>query len=155
VAVLLPGGTLDGKRVRIPGAPTFKSGEDVVLLLRTSDVSDDDYFLLGHALGVLRCRDGRVMPDIPLENGPPSHGESLTEFLKPFPQTTVAIGSNDAAPQSSRDILLWICIAADVVIAVLLLMFAVKRRRRKLALIVLLSASVAPLSAVFSRKVSA
>jgi hypothetical protein len=148
VAVLLPGGALNGKRITVPGAPQFRVGEEVVLFLRRSEVNIDEYFLLGHGLGVLRCRGDRVIPDIPVEKGPCAAGECSSDFFQRF-SAARPVKTNDSFAT------VFCCVAADLILAALLLAIALRRRRRGLATIILLSGSIAPLMAAFSGRVSA
>jgi PKD repeat protein len=80
-SVVLPGGETAMRRAVIPGAPKFSLGEDVILLLRKTDVSE--YALLGHALGVVRVNGDQVTPDLFSEHGP-QPGEKLGAFLQRF-----------------------------------------------------------------------
>lgn len=155
VVVLLPGGTIGDRHVRIPGAPAFRPGESVVLFLRKSGGNSDDYYLLGHGLGVLRVRDGRIVPDLPVTNGPAAAGESSSDFVERFSTTAVVAGNPRATLTQSKTFAIWACVCADVVLATVLLAIALKRRKRRLALAVLLSASIAPLSFVIAGKASA
>jgi len=79
VEFVIPGGTCEGRRVRIPGAPQFAEGEHLLVCLRTGEGSS--LALAGYGLGVLRTRDGELFkPDVPSEGGPLADGETLADI---------------------------------------------------------------------------
>jgi len=91
--VILPGGVMDGRSVRVPGAPTFAAGERVVLFLR--DGADGAHYLAGHGLGVLRrSADGlKVTPDIACPGGTAAGGETFELFATRFGEKAVDVKS--------------------------------------------------------------
>src|SRR6185295_7092699 len=116
------------------------------------------YYLLGHGMGVLRVRGGRVIPDLALENGPAAGGEAWAEFFRRFKNAETASAPTQRAKrmgETPMPRMVWFCLALDVALGIVLLIAAMRRRRRGLALIVLLAASVAPASLVLAGKVAA
>ncbi len=134
IDLILPGGTLGHRQLRVPGAPAFVAGETAVLFLRTAD-EPGAYHLCGYGMGVLRVRnDGVVIPDLPVENGPPSSGETLNDFLQRFPLASgTAVPPAAVTTPAHSQFVGWSGLA--VLSALLLALGIVLRRRRRSPLI--------------------
>ena len=157
--VILPGGVLDGQRVLVPGAPSFKSNQQVVLFLRESG-NKNEFFLLGHGLGVMRrSEDGAwISPDVPVKDGPPAAGEDYSHFVQRFNAPMGAMLPERRAEKSAlavtvedSDFHVFIKRAAVLGAVALLLAGVVLLRRKhdKTALVVLVGLGLAVEGAVY------
>ena len=158
--VLLPGGTLDGKTVRVPGAPRFSDGEAVVLFLRRTDANDSEFYLCGHGLGVLRVRGESVVPDIPVNGGPTASGENTAAFEARF-AAVPAVSQNAEQdskmavamhPSSDSSVALWMYLGFAGVSALLVITL---RRKKRAAAIMLMLCGAGALAVLVYRPVRA
>jgi hypothetical protein len=143
-SVFLPGGELDGRSLRVPGAPQFSQGERVVLFLR--ELSRKEYAICGHGMGVLReSADGaRIRPDLPVRGGVPVEGEGAAAFLQRFSATGAAATTPEpAANVSLNALMVLLLIALFLIVAA-----SVLRQRGPKVLTVILVASA--LAAIFT-----
>jgi hypothetical protein len=136
--VLLPGGELNGRRVSIPGAPRFAAGEAVILFLRHCDDSGNKvYCICGYGLGVLRQRGDRIVPDIPVDGGPPASGESLKVFDARFGLAAPNIA--ETRFPNTRGERSWLVYAGLAATFVVLVYLALRRRWRRAAIVAALT----------------